>query len=122
MSAASSSAEPTRNSRAELEHPLGHARRLELVGEHRRDGHRQVAGDGEHRQVGAQRRVEQPLLPERVGPEALDVGHVAVQDEGDVAHVIRPPPAPPEGSPAADGDEVQGLVEVARLELEVARR
>ena len=58
---------------------------LELVGEHRRHRHRQPLGDLEHRQVGADHRVEQPLLAERVGPEALDVGHVGVEDDRQVA-------------------------------------
>ena len=64
---------------------LGGARVLELVGQHRRDRHRQVARHLQHRQVGADHRVEQPLLAERVGAEALDVGHVAVQDDRQVA-------------------------------------
>jgi hypothetical protein len=57
---------------------------LELVGEDRRHRHRQVARHLQHRQVGADHRVEQPLLTERIGPEALDVGHVAVQDDRQV--------------------------------------
>jgi hypothetical protein len=60
----------------EFAHPRRHPRILELVGEHRGDGHRQVAGDLEQRQVGAHRGVEQPLLAERVCAEPLDVGHV----------------------------------------------
>ena len=38
--------------------------------------------------MGADDRVEEPLLPERVGPEALDVRHVRVQDERDVADAL----------------------------------
>ena len=53
------------------------------TGRHR---HRQPLGDVEHRHVGADHRVEQPLLAERIGPEALDVGHVAVEDESEVPH------------------------------------
>jgi len=65
--------------------PRRRARVLELVGEHRGHGHRQVARHLEHRQVGAHDRVEEPLLAERVGPEALDVGHVGVQDDRQIA-------------------------------------
>ena len=72
----------------ELEQPIRDARRLELVGEHRRHGQGQVPGPLEHRQVGADHRVEEPLLAERVGPEPLDVGHVGVQDDRDVADAI----------------------------------
>ncbi len=76
---------------AELAHEVAHARGrrrvLELVGEDRGDRDRQVVGDLEHRQVRAHERVEQPLLAERIGPEALDVGHVGVQDDRDVARV-----------------------------------
>ena len=39
----------------------------------------------QHRQVGAGERVEQPLLAEGVGPEPLHVGHVAVEDDRQVA-------------------------------------
>ncbi len=66
-------------------HPLRHPRRLELVGEHRRHGDRQIAHPVQQRQVGAGHRVEQPLLAERIGPEALDVGHVRVEDDRQVA-------------------------------------
>ena len=69
----------------ELTQPLARAGVLELVGEDRGDGHRQPLGDLEHRQVGAHDRVEQPLLAERVGPEPLDVGHVGVEDDRQVA-------------------------------------
>ena len=69
----------------EATHAVGDPRRLELVGEHRRDRHRQVARDLEHRQVGARVGIEQPFLPERVGPEPLDVGHVRVQHDREVA-------------------------------------
>ena len=82
----------------ELAQPLRHPRVLELVGEHRRHRHRQPRGDLQHRQVGADHRVEQPLLAERVGPEALDVGHVGVEDDRQVADALarlsrRPPHA-----------------------------
>ena len=70
--------------------PLVHPARLELVGEHRGDRHGHVAGPREHRQVGADDRVEQPLLPERVGAEALDVGHVGVEDDRDVPDASLP--------------------------------
>ena len=76
----------------EAPQPLPHPGVLELVGEHRGHGHRQVARHLEHRQVGAHHRVEQPLLAERVGPEALDVGHVRVQDDREIAAVPAAPP------------------------------
>jgi hypothetical protein len=66
---------------------VGDARRLELVGEHGRDRHRQVVCHLEHRQVGARVGVEQPLLSERIRPEALDVGHVRVQHERQVPYL-----------------------------------
>ena len=69
----------------EGEHPLPHPVRLELVGEHRGDGHRQPLGDVQHRQVRAREGVEQPLLAERVGAEPLDVGHVGVEDDRQIA-------------------------------------
>ena len=69
----------------EAEHSLPHAFGLELVGEHRGHRHRQPLGDVEDRQVGAGEGIEEPLLTERVGPEALDVGHVRVQDDREVA-------------------------------------
>ncbi len=72
----------------ELDQALGYRGILELVGEHRRDAHRHVLRHGENGQVGANDRVEQPLLPERVGPEPLDVRHVRVQDERDVADAL----------------------------------
>ena len=69
----------------ELEAALHRARRLELVGEHRRDAQRDLARVAvEHvqqRQVGGRDRLPQPLLAERPRAEALDVGHVGVQDE-----------------------------------------
>ena len=70
------------------EHPLPHPVGLELVGEHRGHRHRQPLGDFEDRQVGAGEGVEQPLLAERVGPEPLDVGHVAVEDDRQVAREL----------------------------------
>ena len=69
----------------EGEHPLPHPVRLELIGEHRRDGHRQPLGDVQHRQVRAGEGVEQPLLAERIGAEPLDVGHVGVEDDRQIA-------------------------------------
>ena len=62
-------------------------------------------GDLEHRQVGADDGVEQPLLAERVGAEALDVGHVASGG--------RSPGRPARAHAVADGDEVERPVEVA---------
>ena len=56
--------------------------------------------------VGADHGVEQPFLAERVGAEALDVGHVAVEDDREGS----PTGA---GSRPADGDEVERPVEVA---------
>ena len=67
-------------------------------------------GDLEHRQVGADHRVEKPLLAERVGAEALDVGHVAVKDDRQVAGGL-PRPAPASGT--ADGEEIERRVEVS---------
>ena len=80
----------------------------------------------EHRQMRADEGVEEPLLPERVGAEALDVGHVGVEDDRDVADAsVAASALSPAGSSAADGHEVQRLVEVRlvlRPEHEVARR
>ena len=59
----------------------------------------------EERQVGGGDRLPQPLLAERPRPEALDVGHVGVQDERERAGA---------GSRAQHGEEVQRAVEVAR--------
>ena len=67
--------------------PPADARRLELVGEHRRHGDGHPLGDLEHRHVRADDGVEQPLLAERVGAESLDVGHVGVKDDRQVARV-----------------------------------
>ena len=58
--------------------------RLELVAQHRRQRQRQrraVVEQVEQRQVAAGDRLPQPLLAERPGAEALDVGHVRVQDD-----------------------------------------
>ena len=68
----------------ELQQPLGNAGGLELIGEHRGDGERDAVGDRADRHVGADHRVEQPLLAERIGAVALHVGHVAVKDERQV--------------------------------------
>ena len=45
--------------------------------------------DLEHREVGADDRVEEPLLAEGIGPEALHVGHVRVEDDRQVADGAR---------------------------------
>jgi hypothetical protein len=60
---------------------LRHAVRLQLVGEHGRDRERDPVGHVEHGQVGTHESVEQPLLAKRVGAEALDIWHVAVEHE-----------------------------------------
>ena len=74
----------------ELAQPLADTRVLELVGEDRGDAQGDSPCHREQRQVGADHRVEQPLLAERVGPEALDVGHVGVEDDREVALGLRP--------------------------------
>jgi hypothetical protein len=68
----------------ELPQPLVNARILELIRQHRRHAHCQVLCDFEHRQVRPDHRIEQPLLAERIGPEPLHVGHVAVQHDRQV--------------------------------------
>ena len=83
---------------------------LELVGEHRGHRQRQVPRDIQQRQVGADHRVEEPLLAERVGPEALDIGHVRVEDDRQIAALHRRSAGASSGM--ADGDEVQGPLEV----------
>ena len=66
---------------------LRRARGFQLVAEHRR--HDSVSGRPrravQQRQVGADDRVQQPLLAERPGAEALDIGHVRVQDDRQLA-------------------------------------
>jgi hypothetical protein len=69
----------------EAQAALERAGRLELVGEHRGDGERDAPGRGvehvEQRQVAGRDRLPQPLLAERPRAEALDVGHVGVEDD-----------------------------------------
>ncbi len=84
----SASAAPIRHSTRNRRNLSAAPRVLELVGQHRRHRHRQVPGELQHGQVGADHRVEQPLLAERVGPEALDVGHVAVEDDRQIAGAL----------------------------------
>ena len=72
----------------ELEQPLVDAPGLELVGERRRHREGEAVRRGRHGRVGADDRIEQPLLPERICPVALDVGHVAVQDQGQRAQAV----------------------------------
>ncbi len=57
-------------------HALSDVGSLQLIGQDRAHGDRQVPGVLKHRQVGARDRVEQPLLAERVGSESLHVRHV----------------------------------------------
>ena len=57
---------------------------LELVAQHRRERQRQRRAGVEQvqeRQVGARDRLPEPLLTEGPGTEALDVGHVCVQND-----------------------------------------
>ena len=109
--------------RAELAQALGDARRLELVGEHRGDRHRQPRGDLEHRQVGADHGIEQPLLAERVGAEALDVGHVRVEDDREVPAASSASHGGLDaGSGMADRDEVERSVELGLRASAKSRR
>jgi hypothetical protein len=67
---------------------LPHARGLQLVAQDRgeRQRHRHAALEHvEDRQVGGRHRLEQPLLAERPRAEALDVRHVRVEDERELA-------------------------------------
>ena len=60
------------------------ARRLELVAEDGCQRHgqgRALVEQVEQRQIAARQRLPQPLLSERPGPEALDVGHVRVEHD-----------------------------------------
>jgi hypothetical protein len=62
--------------------------RLQLVAQHRRQRQRQrraCVEQVEQGQVAAGDRLPQPLLAERPGAEALDVGHVRVQDDRELA-------------------------------------
>ena len=74
----------------EGEAALERARRLELVAQHRRQRQRDAPGmvveHVEQRQVAGGDRLPQPLLAERPRPEALDVGHVRVEDDREPAH------------------------------------
>ena len=72
-----------------LPQPLRHTFCLELVRQHGGHGQGDVAGDVEHRQVGVNHRIEQPLLTEGVGAVALDIGHVRVQDDPEIARAVR---------------------------------
>ena len=73
----------------EAQEPLPEPRRLELVAQDRRqrERERRAAEHVQQRQVGGRHRLPQPLLTERPGAEALDVGHVRVQDERELAAV-----------------------------------
>ena len=108
-SATSASQDPIRNRRRNSLRRSATPVGLELVGEHRGDRHRQPLGDLADRQVGADHGVEQPLLAERIGAEALDVGHVA--SGGRSPGRPRRPRAV--GSRVTDRDEVERPVEVA---------
>ena len=64
---------------------------LELIAEHRsqRQRDRGAPEHVEQRQVAAGDRLPQPLLAERPGAEALDVGHVRVQDDREFTRTAR---------------------------------
>lgn len=70
---------------------VDHARRRELVGEHRRQREGDLLAARveqlQQRQVAGRERLPQPLLAERPGAVALDVGHVRVEDERQLAAV-----------------------------------
>ena len=78
---------------------LPHARGAQLVAQHGRQRQRQerprravgrvAIEELEQRQVARGHRLPQPLLAEGPGPEPLDVGHVGVQDERQLAPVAR---------------------------------
>ena len=74
---------------------LGDPRRLELVAQHGRERQRDrrilALEHVEQREVGGGHRLEQPLLAERPGAKALDVGHVRVQDDRERAALAAPP-------------------------------
>jgi len=69
----------------ERPHPLRYGSVFELVGEDRRHRQSQIAGDRQHREMGADERVEEPFLAERICAEARDIGHVRVENDRDVA-------------------------------------
>ena len=73
----------------ELQHPLPHPVGLELVGEDGRDRHRQPLRDVRDRKMRASDGVEEPLLAEGVRTEPLDVGHVRMKDDREVACRLR---------------------------------
>ena len=104
----------------ELEHPLPHPVGLELVGEDGRDRHRQPLRDVRDRKMRAGDGVEEPLFAEGVRSEPLHVGHVAVQNDSEVASNGRSRPGG--RSIVADGDEVEGLLEALGAQGEVRRR
>ena len=96
----------------------------ELVADHRRErqGQRRAGVEQvEDRQVARGDRLPQPLLAERPRPEALDVGHVRVEDEADgalaLAHGVqtaRKSSAPsrsrsPSGTSAKSRTEIAGV-------------
>jgi hypothetical protein len=68
----------------EAREALADSRCFELVAEHGRERERQRSAaleQVEQRQVTTRDRLPEPLLAERPGAEALDVGHVGVQDD-----------------------------------------
>ncbi len=71
----------------------GEIRGAQLVSEDRRERQRDVRIVGveqiEQRQIAGGDRLPQPLLAERPGAEALDVGHVRVQQERERAALAR---------------------------------
>ena len=74
----------------EVQEALAQPRRLELIRQHRGERHGDRRARPEHleqRKVGARDRLEEPLLPEGPRAEALDVGHVGVQDDRQLAGV-----------------------------------
>ena len=80
---------------------------LELVAQHRRqaDRHRRAVEQLEQRQVHAGDRLPQPLLAERPGAEALDVGHVRVEHQRQRARSV--------GRSPQHRDEVQRAIQRA---------
>ena len=75
--------------------PLADLRQSELVGEHRRHAHgrdrdpclARALEQVDQGQVAGGDRLEQPLLAEGPGAEALHVGHVRMQDDAQVPAV-----------------------------------
>ena len=76
------------------------AHRLELVTQHggHPNRHRRAVEQVEQREVHARHGLPEPLLAERPGAEALDVGHVRVQHQRE-----RPRPLPSSGAHAGTG-------------------